>query len=315
MKTSSNSLLSALAAAFQLIVGVGANAQTVTFPNANLKAVVREALAKPSGDIAEEDMLSLTSLDAGETPLSSLPDLSPLANLSVFMMAGSQITGLSALTSLPSLWWLSLQGNKLAEIGPLLDCALLGYVNLKENFLDTTTCSAAWGVIANLLVARSVQVEYDPQNPIIVVSRPANRSASVGDDVEFSVSATGGTPGIAGYRWQKNGTDLADDTRISGSGSDSLQITGVTADDAGLYRVRLWDDWVATNSATAELKAITNVVFADPKPEEAVLEIWTSTNLTTWTSAGYVTNTAGSTTFTDSSAGTKQKFYRAQLLP
>ena len=45
------------------------------------------------------------------------------------------------------------------------------------------------------------------------------------------------------------------------------------------------------------------------------MEIWTSTNLTTWTSAGYVTNTAGSTVFTDPSAGTQQKFYRAQLQP
>lgn len=44
----------------------------------------------------------------------------------------------------------------------------------------------------------------------------------------------------------------------------------------------------------------------------AVLEIWSSTNLSDWSSAGFVTNTTGTTTFTDSAATAPRSFYRAQ---
>jgi hypothetical protein len=44
----------------------------------------------------------------------------------------------------------------------------------------------------------------------------------------------------------------------------------------------------------------------------AVLEIWRSTNLNTWSSAGFVTNSTGTATFTDAAATTTHKFYRAQ---
>ena len=44
----------------------------------------------------------------------------------------------------------------------------------------------------------------------------------------------------------------------------------------------------------------------------AVLEIWSSTNLTDWTSAGWVTNIMGTTAFTNHAAPPGRQFYRAQ---
>ena len=45
----------------------------------------------------------------------------------------------------------------------------------------------------------------------------------------------------------------------------------------------------------------------------AVLEIWSSTNLNDWSSAGFVTNTSGTTNFTDAAAGPPQRFFRVQV--
>lgn len=44
----------------------------------------------------------------------------------------------------------------------------------------------------------------------------------------------------------------------------------------------------------------------------AVLQIWSSINLSNWSSSGFVTNSTGTTNFTDSAAATGRKFYRAQ---
>lgn len=44
----------------------------------------------------------------------------------------------------------------------------------------------------------------------------------------------------------------------------------------------------------------------------AVLEIWSSTNLNDWSSAGFITNTSGTTNFTDITAPTERSLYRAQ---
>lgn len=56
--------------------------------------------------------------------------------------------------------------------------------------------------------------------------------------------------------------------------------------------------------------------FTITSAPDAVLQIWSSTNLTGWTSAGFVTNTTGTTTFTDSlSPNSSRRFYRASLFP
>jgi hypothetical protein len=42
------------------------------------------------------------------------------------------------------------------------------------------------------------------------------------------------------------------------------------------------------------------------------LQIWASTNLATWLSLGYLTNTNGTAVYTDTSATNNVKSYRAQ---
>ncbi len=217
-------------------------------------------------------LTNLHYLQLREMQLTNLDFVVPLTALDDLDVGDNLVVNLSPLTNLPYLHFLSAERNRLVRIDPLLDCPSFWYMNLRENYLDTNTTSAAWNVITNLL-GRGVTVDYEPQNPppvpIEFLSQPANRSAFVGNNVLFSVSVTGGTPGPS-YRWQKDSVDLVDNTRITGTETDTLQITDVNPGDAGLYRVRVWDGWIATNSLTAELKVITNVVFADPNLEQAV---------------------------------------------
>ncbi len=72
----------------------------------------------------------------------------------------------------------------------------------------------------------------------------------------LTVSATGN--GL-GFQWQRNGIDLVADTRISGSTSNRLVITGLTGKDAGTYRC-------VVSNASGRLEAGSNIVRVTTKP-------------------------------------------------
>jgi hypothetical protein len=62
-----------------------------------------------------------------------------------------------------------------------------------------------------------------------ITTHPDSQSLSAGNNVNFSVTATGTTP--LSYQWQKNGED------IIGATGDTLTLTNLTAADAGSYTV------------------------------------------------------------------------------
>lgn len=70
-----------------------------------------------------------------------------------------------------------------------------------------------------------------------VASPPANVNASGGDLITLNVTIQNQAP--VTLRWRKDGADLADGGRISGSSGSSLMLSGATLDDAGYYDVRL----------------------------------------------------------------------------
>ena len=224
-------------------------------------------------NLAELSVLTnLHYLQLREMQLTNLDFVVPLTALNDLDLGGNQVADLSLLTSLPELHFLSVDQNQLVQIEPLLDCASLWYVNLRQNYLDLNETSAAWNVITSLQ-GRGIAVDYDSQfmPPVMphILVQPANRSAFPGNDVTFSVTVEP-AEFPPSFRWQKDGADLEDGDRISGADSDTLTIVNVSAADAGLYRVRIWRDWMTTNSLAVELKVITNVVFADPNLEQAV---------------------------------------------
>jgi len=69
---------------------------------------------------------------------------------------------------------------------------------------------------------------------LLITQHPQAQNPCSGTTAVFSVAATG--PGTLTYQWQKDGENLADNGRITGSATPMLSIAAVTSADAGNYR-------------------------------------------------------------------------------
>jgi len=129
--------------------------EEVTFPDSNFEAAIREALNKPEGPITDEDLATLTELDASERGIIDLTSIEYCINLQWLDLRGNQITDislLSSLTNLQTLWsdhnqigdinplssltelqWLGLSVNQISDIGPLIGLTALWGLSLSGN--------------------------------------------------------------------------------------------------------------------------------------------------------------------------------------
>ncbi len=91
-----------------------------------------------------------------------------------------------------------------------------------------------------------------PMPPHINV-QPTNQTVYVGLDVSFSVQAGGTAP--LSYQWRKNGTNLVEGGRISGSTGSTLLIGSVALADSGNYSVVVSNVYGSVTSTDAVLTA------------------------------------------------------------
>ncbi len=99
---------------------------------------------------------------------------------------------------------------------------------------------------------------------IVQISQPpVNVIVCSGGSAVFSVGVTAGSS-TPTYRWRRNGVDLADDARISGSDTPMLTITGVGSGDLGSYDCIVSDAIIALDSANATLSLATATASRTP---------------------------------------------------
>ena len=147
-----------IAISFFLLIGIFTEAlsqEVVNFPDPALEAAIREAIAKPTGDIYDTDLIGLTILYANDRGITNLEgiqycvdlthlflstnqivDISPLSslnNLCDLDLGKNQISDISPLAGLNSLGWLWLDVNKITDISPLSDLTNLPRVDLGSN--------------------------------------------------------------------------------------------------------------------------------------------------------------------------------------
>jgi len=79
--------------------------------------------------------------------------------------------------------------------------------------------------------------------PPAISTEPTNLTVLEGEAATFSVTATGGLP--LAYQWQENGTNLPNNSAISGATTPNLVLNSVVAAQAGVFTV------VVTNAAGA----------------------------------------------------------------
>ena len=100
-------------------------------------------------------------------------------------------------------------------------------------------------------VVRSVPALLIQRDAPLILSQPQSVAVAVGEPASFSVSANGLEP--LSYQWTKNGT------AIPGANNPQLNFASATADDAGIYAVRISNTAGAVTSANVTF-AVLNVV-------------------------------------------------------
>src|SRR5213593_343769 len=79
---------------------VSARAQEVSIPDPGLNAAVRAALQKPSGPLTEQDLLTLTKLDASRRSVRSIAGLEAARNLVALDLQINRLTNFAMLRTL-----------------------------------------------------------------------------------------------------------------------------------------------------------------------------------------------------------------------
>jgi outer membrane protein assembly factor BamB len=94
-----------------------------------------------------------------------------------------------------------------------------------------------------------------PGVPPSITAQPQSRTNLAGTTASFAVTATGSTP--LGYRWRKDGANLADGGNLSGATNTVLTLVNVQGEDAGDYQVVVTNAYGSVTSAVAVLTVTT----------------------------------------------------------
>jgi len=99
--------------------------------------------------------------------------------------------------------------------------------------------------------SKQVQVGGGGPQPPTITQHPSNQAVPAGGTGTFSVAAVGDAPLY--YRWQKDGSDMNDGGKVSGSASSTLQIANVDASDQAGYRCVITNAYGSATSNSAGL--------------------------------------------------------------
>jgi len=132
----SNLAWAAMAVIIGMVVATGliaGAAGVIHFPDPGLEAAVREALNKPAGEITDQELLGITTLDARYHKIANIEGIEYLVNLTELDLYGNQIVDISPLSGLSKLTTLILTRNEVADISPLSTLTSLAEIQLRNN--------------------------------------------------------------------------------------------------------------------------------------------------------------------------------------
>jgi hypothetical protein len=163
--------------------------------------------------------------------------------------------------------------------------------------------------------------------PPAIATEPTNQTLPAGNTANFGVIVAGTGP--FSYQWLLNGINLTDNAQITGSQSNVLTLTSVTAANSGTYGVVVTNAYGSTN-ATATLTVITppfiqgaqqsatSFTFTWSALSNQTYQIQSTASLApvSWTNTGGTITATNSTMTTSELIGfNSQQFYRVVLLP
>lgn len=204
--------LLALLVATILLAPTGTAQTVVDFPDANLEAAVRTAIAKPTGDILDTDLqgTGFITLIATSKGISDLTGLEYATDLQDIYLIVNSISDVSPLASLTSLDYLDLTANTLTDISSLSTLTnLTGFrVNSNTNLSDIS-------VVSNFTSLDNFQANSTAVSDISALNALPNL-----DEVGVSNSEVSDITGLAGNAALTTG----DTVILSGAPLDSDSI-------------------------------------------------------------------------------------------
>ena len=116
-----------------------ADAQRIRMPDANLAAVVRDALGlAPGAPISKQKIRGLTELDARDSQIKNLTGLEHATQLTYLFLYYNQISDVSPLRGLTRLRHLGLDGNQISNVRPLIGLKQLELLHIGQNKINNS---------------------------------------------------------------------------------------------------------------------------------------------------------------------------------
>ncbi len=128
----------------------------------NLEEAIREAIAKPTGDIYPADLKGLTELDASRRDIVDLTGLEYCTDLTLLYLYGNEISDISPLAGLIDLTKLSLTTNHIVNISPLADLTNLRELYLSDNQISSISALANLAGLTDLCLGYNRVVHVSP---------------------------------------------------------------------------------------------------------------------------------------------------------
>ena len=98
-----------------------------------LEQAIRDALSKPTGELTDADLASLTVLDASGRGIVDIEGIQGCVNLQDLSLGSNSIVSVGPLSVLTSLWYLDLYANQIVDVTPLSPLTSISYLYLDNN--------------------------------------------------------------------------------------------------------------------------------------------------------------------------------------
>ena len=256
-----------------------ASEETVSIPDANLRAIIEERLGKASGDpITVVDMTRLTSIEADERSIrnltglehavrlerielqrNSISDLSPLAGLvrlDNIKLRGNRITDVSPLAELVNVDWLGLEENAIIDLSPLKGLVKLNGIGLEGNPVSDVSS------LASLISLEGIEARRTPISDFSALAAlPRLQWIEFGEDKSIS-----SVPSLAGLttlrRLEINNCSISDISGLAGlTQLTSLQLNDNSIEDVSpLAKLTRLESLELNNNVISDVSSLAGLV-------------------------------------------------------
>lgn len=120
----------------KITVSLGEQSECVHFPDENLKKLVLKTLGKTEGEIYENDVTKILSLNAYNSSINNLEGMQYLKNLRTLNLQNNNISDITPLEELEKLEILYLGNNNISDISPVWNLQNLKRLNAEQNEIE-----------------------------------------------------------------------------------------------------------------------------------------------------------------------------------